>query len=73
MKNKLYILLYAKGTSQAEAMSNSGGIKTIALAVIKLLLSEESVGWSFSQSVSQSVIQSVIVTQSVKFHEIKDF
>ena len=39
-----------KGTSQAEAMSNSEKIKLVALAVIKLRLTE-----GISQAVSQSV------------------
>ena len=43
-----------KGISQAEAMSNSEKIKPVALAVIKLHLSE-----GISQSVTQSVENSV--------------
>ena len=50
-----------KGTSRAEAMSNSEKSKPIALAVIKLRLSE-----GISQSVSYSVSQSV----TRKFHLI---
>ena len=43
MKNALYIQYcrgMPKGTSQAKAMSNSEKIKSIALAVIELCLSE---------------------------------
>ena len=40
MKNALYILRYAKGTCRAEVTSNSEKIKPVALAVIKLHLSE---------------------------------
>ena len=47
MKNALYVLRYAKGTSRAKAMSNS---EPVALAVIKLRLFE-----GISQSVSQAV------------------
>jgi len=36
LKNALEILWYAKGTSWAEATSNSEKIKLIAIAVIKL-------------------------------------
>ena len=43
-----------KGTSRAEAMSNSEKIKPVALAVIELHLSE-----GISQSVSQSVENSI--------------
>ena len=43
-----------KGTSRAEATSNSEKIKPIALAVIELRLSE-----GISQSVTQLVTQSV--------------
>jgi len=39
-KNVLYVLQYTKGTSRNEAMSNSKKIKPIALAIIKLHLSE---------------------------------
>ena len=49
MKNALYVLRYAKGTSRAEAMSNSEKIKPVALAVIELRLSE-----GISQSVSRT-------------------
>jgi len=34
MKNALYICSMPKGTSQAEAMSNSGKSKRIALAIV---------------------------------------
>ena len=47
-----------KGTSQAEAMSNSEKIKPIALAVIELCLSEgisQPVTYLPSQSVKNSV------------------
>ena len=40
MKNALYILQCAKGTSWVEAMLNSEKIKPIALTVIELRLSE---------------------------------
>ena len=50
MKNALYILQYAKGTSQAEAASNSEKIKPVALAVVELCLSE-----GISQLLSQLV------------------
>ena len=43
-----------KGTSRAEATSNSENIKPVALAVIELRLSE-----GISQSVTQSVENSV--------------
>ena len=49
MKNALYVLQYAKGTSQAEATSNSEKTKPVALAIIKLCLSG-----GISQSVRQS-------------------
>ena len=39
IKNALYVLGY-KGTCRAEVMSNSEKIKPVALAVIKLRLSE---------------------------------
>ena len=49
MKNALYVLRYMpKGTSWAEAISNSEKIKSIALAVVELRLSE-----GISQSVSR--------------------
>ena len=51
-----------KGICQAEATLNSEKIKPVALAVIKLRLSEgisQSVTQSVSQSVSQSISQSV--------------
>ena len=48
MKNALYILRYAKGTSQAEATSNSEKTKPIALA----LLSYACLKTSVSQSVT---------------------
>ena len=54
MKNALYILRYAKDTSQAEATSNSEKIKPVALTVIELCLSE-----GISQSVTQSVENSI--------------
>ena len=54
MKNALYILQYAKGTSPAKVTSNSEKIKPVALAIIELRLSED-----ISQSVSQSGSQSV--------------
>jgi len=44
-----------KGTSQAEAMPNSEKIKPIALAIIKLCLTE-----GISQAVSHSVSQKKI-------------
>jgi len=44
----------AKGTSPAEATSNSEKIKPIALAIVELCESE-----SIRQSVSQSVSQSI--------------
>ena len=51
MKNALYVYCgIPKGTCRAEATSNSEKIKPIALAVIKLCLSE-----GISQSVTQSV------------------
>ena len=49
MKSALYVLLYVKGTSQAEAMSNSEKIKPVALAIIKLCLSEELLNQFLSQ------------------------
>ena len=48
MKNALYILRYAKGTSRAELMLNSEKSRPVAIAVIKLHLSE-----GISQSVSR--------------------
>ena len=51
-----------KGTCLAEVMSNSEKLKPVALAVIKLRLSEgtsQSVTQSASQSVSQLVENSV--------------
>ena len=51
-----------KGTSRAEATSNSEKMKPVALAVIELCLSEgirQSVSQSGSQSVSQSVENSI--------------
>ena len=47
MKNALYVLRYAKGTSRVEATSNSEKIKPISLAIIELRLSG-----GISQSVS---------------------
>jgi len=47
-----------KGTSQAEATSNSEKIKLVASAVIELYLSE-SIGQLVGQSVSQSVENSI--------------
>ena len=47
-----------KGTSRAEAMSNSEKIKLVALAVIELCLSE-GISQLLSQSVTQSVENSV--------------
>ena len=47
-----------KGTCRAEAMSNSEKIKPVALAVIKLRLSE-GISQSVSQLLSQSVENSV--------------
>ena len=47
-----------KGTCRAEATLNSEKIKTVALAVIELCLSEgisQSVSYSVSQSVENSV------------------
>ena len=52
MKNACMYCGMPKGTSQAEAMSNSEKIKPIALAVIELHLSED-ISQSFTQSVSQ--------------------
>ena len=49
-KYALYVLRYAKGTSQVEATLNSEKTKPIALAVIELCLSE-----GISQSVETSV------------------
>ena len=40
MKNALYVLRYAKGTSRVGAISNSEKIKPVALTVIELRLSE---------------------------------
>ena len=54
MKNALYILQNAKGTSRAEVTLNSEKVRPVALVVIELHLSE-----GISQSVSQSVTQSV--------------
>ena len=54
MKSALYILWYA---SWAEVTSNSEKIKSVALAVIKLHLSE-GISQAVSQSGSQSVRQS---------------
>ena len=54
MKNALYVCGMPKGTSRAEAMSNSEKSKPIALAVIELRLSE-----GLSQLLTQSVIQSL--------------
>ena len=51
-----------KGTSWAEAMSNSETIKPVALAVIELRLSE---GIDISQLLSQSVSQPL--ENSVKY------
>ena len=65
---------WQKGTSPDEATLNSEEIKPVAIAVVKLCLSEgireavsQSVGWLVSQSVSQSVGWSVSqsVSQSV--------
>ena len=53
-----------KGTSRAKATSNSEKIKPVALAVIKLHLSE-GICQLLSQLLSQSVTQSV--ENSVKF------
>ena len=50
MKNTLYVLRYAKRHLQAEATLNSEKIKPIALAIVKLHLSED-----ISQSVKNSV------------------
>ena len=50
MKNVLYVLWYAKGTSWANATLNSEIIKPISLAVFELCLSE-----GINQSVTQSV------------------
>jgi len=50
----------AKGTSWAEAMSNSKNFKPVALAIVELCESEsisQLVGWSVGRSVSQSVRQ----------------
>jgi len=54
MKSALYVLWYAKHTSQAEVTSNSEKIKLVVLAVIESYLTE-----GISQAVSQSVRQSV--------------
>jgi len=48
MKNALYLLWYAKGTSQAEATLSSEKLQLVALAIIKLRLSE-----GIRQSVSE--------------------
>ena len=40
LKNAKLVLQYAKGTSWAEATSNSEKIKPVALAIIELRLSE---------------------------------
>jgi len=53
LKKALYVLQYTKSTSQADAMSNSDKIKPVALAIIKLCLSEDI------STVSQSVENSV--------------
>ena len=50
-----------KGTSRAEAMSNSEKIKPVVLAVIKLRLSE-----GISKAVSQSV--AILPIKKIKFH-----
>jgi len=50
MKNALYTLWYAKGTSQAEVMSNSEKFIPIALGIIELCWSE-----GISLSVENSV------------------
>ena len=52
-----------KGTSQAEAMSNSEKIKPVALAVIELRLSE-----GISQSVRQLVSRNIHLIIFFKFH-----
>ena len=54
MKNALYILRCAKGISQAEATSNSEQNKPIALAIIKIHLSE-GIGQLLNQSVENSI------------------
>ena len=54
MKNALYVLRYAKGTSRAEVTSNSEKIKPVALAVIELRLFED-----IRRSVSQLLENSV--------------
>ena len=53
MKNTLYVLRYAKRTSQTEAASNSDNykLKRTSLADIKLHLSGESVTQSKENSV----------------------
>ena len=50
MKDALYVLWYAKGTSQAEATLNCEKIKPVSLAVIELCS---------SQGISQTVAYSV--------------
>ena len=56
MKNALYVLrCMPKGTSLAEATSNSEKIKPVALAVISYACLEESVTYSISQSLENSV------------------
>jgi len=60
-----------KGTSRAEAISNSEKIKPVVLAVIELHLSEgisQSVSQSVSLSVCQSVSQSICQLLFLKFH-----
>ena len=52
MKNALYVLRYAKGTSQAEAMLNTENIKLIALAILRYAWLKASA----SQAVSQKKI-----------------
>ena len=51
MKNALYVLWYAKGTSRAKAMSNSEKIKPVVLAIVALCFSE-----GISQFLSQQKI-----------------
>ena len=52
MKNALYVLRYAKRHLSAEVTSNSEKIKPVALAIIKLRLSE-----GISQSVTYLLSQ----------------
>ena len=63
MKNALYVLQYAKCTRLAEATSNGEEIKPIALAVIKLHLSEGT-----SQLVKSVSHLKIPFSEFLKFH-----